>query len=64
MVCRHPRCGFLLAMALAAVSSGAAAACPDLGGRYHLAGEVQEVDVVLAALGSPREAYRRSAIAL
>ena len=63
-VCRRPRRGLLLALVLPAFSGGAAAACPDLSGRYHLVGEAHEVDVVLAALASPREAYRRSAIAL
>lgn len=60
-----PLCrGLLLALALPAISGGAAATCPDLSGRYHLVGKTHEVDVVLAALASPREAYRRSAIAL
>lgn len=60
---RGPRDGVRLGLALLAAAASAAA-CPDLSGRYHLVGEAHELEVALAALGSPREASQRSAIAL
>ncbi len=56
-----------LCLALAAwsgITSARDNGCPSLDGRYHLSGEDHVVEVALAALASPREVSRRSAIAL
>lgn len=54
----------LSVIGLAAAGQALAAPCPDFTGRFHLSGEAQVVDVVLAALGSARDASKRSAIGL